>query len=282
MSSVVQDILENVIGDGARSSKFDCIINFNNTGLFTAEKDIYALVKTSQFPGKAHEVIDLKYKGRSIPIKGQVKYDNTWSCTFYLTHDHALKTAFENWIESLDQVHNIKEVSSAVVQAQRQNLDNYAGIMNIAQMDFHGSQECVLYTLYHCFPKSVSAVDVDYSDVGKISEFTVEFSYAYFDTYSTKLATGNFVDDLVNKAKAGFNDISGLIKSTMSGLIKDSKEVISGILSFADPNSSNGLSKLSGFINSGYSSGSSKVDLNAALSKGISRGSMAKGFYKDI
>lgn len=190
MSSVVQNILNNVIGDGARSTKFDCMINFNGTGLFAAENDIYAHVKTSQFPGKTHDVIDLKFKGRTIPVKGQTKYDNTWSCTFYMTEDHALKVAFENWIESLDQVHNIKYVDGKVKGAQGVNNSGYAGTLHIAQMDFHGSEQCVVYTLNHCFPKSVTAVDVDYSDVGVITEFTVEFSYAYYDTVITKSGGG--------------------------------------------------------------------------------------------
>lgn len=228
MSSVVQNILENVIGDGARSTKFDCMINFNGTGLFAAENDIYALVKTSQFPGKSHDVIDLKFKGRTIPVKGQTKYDNTWTCTFYMTQDHALKVAFENWIESLDQVHNIKRVNSDVYRAQRANNSGYAGMMHIAQMNFHGDQQCVLYTLNHCFPKSVSAVDVDYSDVGKITEFTVEFSYAYYDTYTSKSQSGNFVDELVKTARSGLNDISGLIKGAMVSLISEATSAIMG------------------------------------------------------
>lgn len=231
MSSVVQNMLENVIGDGARATKFDCMINFNGTGLFAAENDIYALVKTSQFPGKSHEVIDLKFKGRTIPIKGQTKYDNTWTCTFYMTEDHALKVAFENWIESLDQVHNIKRVDSDVYNAQQANNSGYAGMMHIAQADFHGSEQCVLYTLNHCFPKSVSAVDVDYSDVGKITEFTVEFSYAYYDTYTTKGPSGNFADDLVKKAKSGMGgEISGLIKGAMSSLISEASGALTGAL----------------------------------------------------
>ena len=65
MSSVIQDLLDGVIGDGARSAKFDCEINFGNTWLFhDNEQDIFAMVKTSQFPGKTHETIDLKFKGQ--------------------------------------------------------------------------------------------------------------------------------------------------------------------------------------------------------------------------
>jgi hypothetical protein len=209
MSSVIQNLLDGVIGDGARSSKFDCLINFNNTNLFPNENDIHVLAKTSQFPGKTHEIIDLRFKGRSIPIKGQVKYDNTWTCTFYLTEDHGLKKGFEEWIESLDQQHNLMLVTNEIESAQKSNQSNYDTNLVIRQLDFTGNSDKgkMEYTLHHCFPKSVSTVDVDYSAVGTILEFTVEFSYAYY-------TTTNFVDDngsfIEGKRKDIINDIQGL------------------------------------------------------------------------
>jgi hypothetical protein len=200
MSSIIQNLLNNTLGNAARSAKFDCIINFSNTSLFNAENEIFAHVKTSQFPGKTHDTIDLKFKGRSIPIKGQTKYDNTWSCTFYLTEDHSLKKAFEDWIESLDQRHNIKPVSGPVQIAQENNnFLGYSGTLKIAQLDFWGSSQTVLYELYNCFPKSVSSVDLDYSSVGEILEFTVEFSYTHFNTVVISKSNGSYINDIVQK-----------------------------------------------------------------------------------
>ena len=209
MSSVIQNLLDGVVGDGARSSKFDCLINFNNTNLFPNESDIHILAKTSQFPGKTHEIIDLKFKGRSIPIKGQVKYDNTWTCTFYLTEDHGLKKAFEDWIESLDQQHNLMLVTKENESAQKINQTNYDTNLVIRQLDFTGNSDKgkMEYTLHHCFPKSVSAVDVDYSAVGTILEFTVEFSYAYYTTINFVDDNGSFIE---GKRKDIINDIQGL------------------------------------------------------------------------
>ena len=219
MSSVVQNLLDNAIGDGARNSKFECMINFNGTGLYTKENDMFALVKTSQFPGKTHEVMDFKFKGRSIPLKGQTKYEGTWACTFYLTQDHELKKAFEDWIESLDQQHNLKKVSAPVRAAQAaNNSGGYTGTMKIAQMDFHGSQQTAVYELAHCFPKSVTGVDVDYATVGSILEFTVEFSYAYYKTLTQKVA-GSFVDDAVNAARAKGENLVSDMKNGMAALV---------------------------------------------------------------
>lgn len=222
MSSVIQNLLQQTVGDGARSSKFECLIYFKNTALFPINENIIALVKTSQFPGKNHDTIDFKYKGRSVPIKGQVKYNNTWTCTFYLTEDHALKKAFEDWIESLDEKMNIKEIDTTVQNAQYFNstMGTYTSLIKIAQLDFTGGQETIVYTLYDCFPKSVSSVNVDYSNQGPILEFTVEFVYSYYDSVVTKTILGSLVDELKGKTLGVVSSIIGGAKNQISGIFE--------------------------------------------------------------
>lgn len=221
MSSVIQNLLDNTLGDGARSTKFECFVNFPASDLFPNAQDVIALTKTSQFPGKSHDVIDMKFKGRTIPLKGQVKYDNTWSCTFYLTQDHALKHAFENWVESLDQVHNMSsELSPNVRKAQiTNNTAGYSTDMTIAQMDFHGDQQTVLYTLHNVFPKSVSSIDVDYSEVGSILEVTVEFSYSYYDVKIDKTNLTTFADDIKSKAQGAISSAIGSARDQIASAL---------------------------------------------------------------
>ena len=224
MSSVIQNLLDNVIGDGARSSKFECFINIGRESLIENEAENYVMVKTSQFPGKTHETIDLKFKGRSIPVKGQTKYDNTWTCTFYLTQDHKLKKAFEEWIESIDQVHNLRNIESGsrVGKAQVANQEGYTTWMKIAQLDFDGSQETCVYELYDVFPKSVSAVEVDYSATGTILEFTVEFSYSHYRAFTEKDPnSGSFVDEFKDKIQDQIDNAVGSVQDRASDLLSN-------------------------------------------------------------
>lgn len=183
MANYIQNILSNVLEDGARSAKFECYINFRLPDGYDSRKVGY-LVKTSKFPGKSHDLIDFKYKGRSVPIKGQVKYDGTWTCTFYLTEDHKLKKAFEDWIESIDQIHNYYE--SSVLKPRE-----YLQTFTITQLDFDltPNNPKAGYILYNCFPISITPVDVDYSAVGNVLEFSVEFAYSHFEY-------GNNLDDI--------------------------------------------------------------------------------------
>ena len=220
MSSTIQNLLDIAVQDGARSSKFDVNINFNNSMLYNG--DISTLVKTTNYPGKTHEVIDFKFKGRSIPLKGQVKYDNSWSCTFYLTQDHKLKNGFEDWIESLDQKHNIKYVSSKIDRAQASNEANgYTSMLTINQLDFHGNESTAEYRLYNVFPKSVSSIDIDYSTVGEILEFTVEFGYSYYDLLMQKNDDGTFADELKSKGIEKIQTGVSTVKTTFANKVKD-------------------------------------------------------------
>lgn len=218
MSSVIQNLIQETLGDGARSTKFECVILFASP-VFSGG-DMAALVKTAQFPGKTHDVIDFKYKGRSIPLKGQTKYDNTWTCTFYLTEDHKLKKGFEDWIESLDQQHNIKDVCADIITAKLDNKEfGYTSTMSIYQLDFAGEKQRVAYHLRYAFPKSVSMIEVDYSAVGTLLEYTVEFSYAYYDTENMIGSSGNFIDELKNKAmKAAKGFVDGLKDKAITAL----------------------------------------------------------------
>lgn len=180
MADVIQGMLQSALGDGARSTKFEAYINFSTAALGPQNTDIYMHVKTTAFPGKSFEPIDLRFKGRSIPIRGQVKYDNTWSCTFHLTEGHELKLAFENWIESLDQTQNMSANLNSQVRAGQAAGTGFASDFMIAQMDFSGEGQTSVYNLHNVFPKNVSSVQIDYSSVGTILEFTVEFAYSHY------------------------------------------------------------------------------------------------------
>ena len=217
MANVIQTMINSALGDGARSTKFDCIIGLDT--FLDGSKMLSAVVKTASFPGKSHEVIDLKFKGRNIPVRGQTKYENTWSCTFYLDESHSLIKAFEDEIESLD-IHNFTDPIVMVEAAQQRNTTNFARMLTIVPLDFDGTQQTAVYNLYNVFPKSVSQVDVDYSEVGKVQEFTVEFSYSHFESINLKSSNGSFVDGMKQR-----------FLGAVDGLIKQGKNAAIGALS---------------------------------------------------
>lgn len=205
MATYIQNLVNGALGDGARATKFDADIFFTNSNLFPDAQSQRTLVKATSFPGKTHEIIDFKYKGRSIPIKGQVKYTQTWSCTFYLTEDHKLKNAFEVWLESLDQKHNFikntKEIAG-LEDTQKINASGYTSTVHIFQRNFDNTQDTAKYDLYDVFPIEVSAVEASADAVGQVQEFTVTFAYSHYTLGVVKGDAGNFIDQFVDKAIA--------------------------------------------------------------------------------
>lgn len=228
MSNVIQNLLDRAVGEGARGTKFESFINFSHPALMKND-DVYMMVKSSSFPGKSHDVIDLKFKGRTIPIKGQVKYDNTWSCTFYLTEDHALKRAFENWIESLDQQNSMSmQIDENAVRAQQLGT-NYSTTLAIAQLNFEADRTTAIYNLYNAFPKSVSSVEVNYESIGTILEFTVEFAYSHFDSIADDTNVIGIVAGIRGAINGFVNDITGAFKDKLGEIFEAGKDRIQGI-----------------------------------------------------
>lgn len=223
MANQIQSLMNQALGDGARSTKFECAIVFNKGSLIhVPNEEVSFHVKTSQFPGKSNDVIDLKFKGRTIPIKGQVKYDNTWGCSFYLDEGHLLKKSFEDWIESLEQVHNMENILEDNIQKAQNDNTNYQTDMKIYQNDFHGNNTAIEYTLYNVFPKSISTVDVDYSSVGTILEYTVEFSYSHYTSKIVENENDEAVSSVskeIEKFKERAKNQASEIKESITGLI---------------------------------------------------------------
>lgn len=243
MSSIVQNMLQKSIGDGARSTKFQILFEFTNPKSAPSVNDMVAMAKTTSFPGKSHSTIDFRYKGRSIPLRGQTKYTQTWECTFYLTEDHKLKNAFENWIEALDEKHNYMDVSTlpGVGETQRMHnrKKNYTTTIILYQRNFDDDTDTAVYHMHNVFPIEVSPIQYGYDQQGQIQEFTVTFAYSYFTMSTMKGRAGNFIDTLVDKFKSGVSD---LVNGAMS-------KVADGINGFVKDATGDTLNKLNDWAN---------------------------------
>ena len=219
MSSHIQNLVQNVLGDGARSSKYDVMLQFTNPDLFPDQRNVAVLIKNSNFPSKSHQTIDLKYKGRSIPVRGQVKYTHTWECTFYLNENHSIKNAFEAWIEALDEKVNYPPVDSNLVASTKKkhsSLEDYTKDICIYQQNFEDTSQTARYILHNVFPIEVSAVQVSAEGPGQLLEFTVTFSFSYFDLDVVKGSAGNFIDGVFNRLQSAIQSGAGTILDALN------------------------------------------------------------------
>lgn len=224
MSSVA-NLINSAIGEGARSTKYDVAFQFTNPSMFPSAQNVAVMVKTTTFPAKQHQTIDFKYAGRSIPIRGQVKYTNTWECTFYLPQDHSIKKAFENWIDALDETVYFEDTPNTNVSRTRSlhNRNGYTKDIAVYQLDITGKDQVARYTLHNVFPIEVQPVTVNSDGPGDIEELSVTFSFSHYDLETMKSTSGAFVDNLVNK-------ISGQLADVGSNLLNKLGSEISSFL----------------------------------------------------
>jgi gas vesicle protein len=234
MSSAIQNKIEKALGDGARATKYDVLFQFTNPNGAPTQEDAMILAKTAVFPGKTHTVINFKYRGRTIPVKGQTKYSQSWDCTFYLTQDHQLKAAFENWMEALDQQHNymnVEDVNDFIEPTQKIHYQNgYTAPIIIHQRNFDDDAITSVYTLHNAFPIQISAPQLSADAVGQVLEFTVTFSYSYHTIAIQKGSSGNFIDSLVGKVKKMATDAIrgavGQIAGNINNFVSDAQEKV--------------------------------------------------------
>ena len=112
MASQIQNLLEKTLGDGARSTNFEV---FFNMGSDTILNDKNILIKSTALPTRSHQIIDFKYRGKSIPLRGQTKYSQTWECTFYITERHDVRIALEKIMDSLDNMNDYKDNKNNII-----------------------------------------------------------------------------------------------------------------------------------------------------------------------
>ena len=225
MATYIQNLLNNVLGDGARATKFEIDIIFSNPSLYEDASAVNTLCKSTTFPSKSHSKLDLKYKGRNIPLKGQTAYSQSIEMTFFLTEDHKLKHAFETWIEAMDQKHNYtNDLKRNPLLEETQSWHDefeYTSSLRLYQKNFDGDRNLAEYTVYNVFPISVNALNYNSESVTQVQEFTVTFSYSHYDLSVLKGKDDNFIDEYVKKGKEAFGKmVDGAMEASRDKLNK--------------------------------------------------------------
>ncbi len=214
MASQIQNLLERTLGDGARSTNFQVEFHLGTDSILNSKS---ILIKSTALPTRTHQIIDFKYRGKSIPLRGQTKYSQTWECTFYITEQHDVRIALEGIMDSLDNMTDYKTNNS-------KTLSSYDNTVFIFQTD-HNDETSVMYTLYNVFPIEIGAITYDSSQVGVIAEMSVTFAYSYYEVDDfTGNKSENEIDEFVNKYTKRLNDFKIGDLYGKEGLIATGKE----------------------------------------------------------
>lgn len=180
---------------GARSNLFRCTVFWPNstitgdTNSIVGEDALHSfMIKTAALPGTNITSIPVPFRGRTLKVTGDKSYDD-WQVIITNDANFSVRNAFERWHDSINGA--VTNISSNGINAER--FDSYVGNIEIDQLGRDG-RTIKRYRLIGAWPNSVSPIDVSF-DAGDIEEFTVNFSYQWFETDTTfePSSSGNFV-----------------------------------------------------------------------------------------
>ena len=170
------------IGEGVKPNMFSVDINWPQSMSEAPSNGdpkelVNLLCKSAALPASNLGVIEVPFRGRTVKIAGDRTFD-TWSATFFNDKDMLLRSYFEKWLEKI----NSHELNNAPL-FKPDNSEGYMATVGVKQLRKDQTASGTVlrqYDLYHCFPTSVSQIDLAYDSNDQIEEFTVEFQYSYW------------------------------------------------------------------------------------------------------
>ena len=199
MTMRIDDFKAALAQGGARSNLFRATIFWPNTDVRGgADQNIGGdalhsfMIKTAALPGSTINSIPVPFRGRTLKVTGDREFQD-WSVTIINDNNFTVRNAFERWHDAING--NASNVSGRGFNAA--NFDSYVANIEVEQLGRNG-QAIKRYRLLGAWPTEVSPIDVSF-DAGDIEEFTVNFTYQWFETDTTsEPSTSNFITPPAN------------------------------------------------------------------------------------
>ena len=169
----ISDFKARLKGGGARPNLFEVELVFPTQvgGLTGASNDLANfLVKSAALPASNVTPIDVAFRGRILKIAGDRTFD-TWTVTIINDTDFAIRHAFENW---MNKINNVETAQGLTTPA-----DYYADAL-VHQLDRDG-EKLRTYRFHDVFPTNVSQIDLSYDTTDTLEEFTVELQVQWWE-----------------------------------------------------------------------------------------------------
>ena len=167
----ISDFKSKLTGGGARANLFEVVLTFPD--LVQPATDVLDksrfLVKAARLPASNISPIDVAFRGRILKIAGDRTFDS-WSITVINDTDFAIRSAFENWMNTINRLSD----NTGVVNPADYQADCY-----VYQLDRDG-QSLRSYRFFDTFPTQVGPIELSYDAQG-IQEFTVELQVQYLE-----------------------------------------------------------------------------------------------------
>ena len=167
----ITDFKSKLTGGGARSNLFEVVISFPSAA--PADTNVLDksrfLIKAVALPDSIINPLTVAFRGRTLKLAGDRTFA-TWTITVLNDTDFIIRSAFENWMNTINRVSDNTGVTDSA---------EYTADAFVYQLDRDGSA-LRAYHFYDLFPTNISAIQLDYGTDG-IQEFTVEMQVLWWE-----------------------------------------------------------------------------------------------------
>lgn len=196
MAKNYQDLMNEVLADGARTDKYNLVLNLPIKSKHeNADKYTSILCKNASFPKRSVSKQDYMFKGHAYSIGTQVESNDQLTLTFYNQEDHLNRRFFEEWIEGYDAkggyVRDFRNDSTNEVNGFENCyrsiaidhffIDQYKFIDNI-DLNNLTIDPMIRYQFYGVFPTELSTIELN-GEGDDIETFTVTFAYTFYEVH---------------------------------------------------------------------------------------------------
>jgi hypothetical protein len=171
--------------DGARPNLFEVEMNLPlSVQQGNSLTKMRFMIKSAQLPGSTLGTVPVFYFGRELKFAGNRTFPD-WTVTVINDEDFSIRNAFERWTSSINS-HASNERSLATYGPS-----DYTTNMSVHQFSKNNVPGKIKsYKFVGAFPTDVSPIDLDWGSNDAIEEFTVTFSYQWWESNTTD-SSGN-------------------------------------------------------------------------------------------
>ena len=180
----ITDFKSKLSGGGARSNLFEVVLSFPDAAPADAnvlDKSRF-LVKSAAMPASTVTPLPVAFRGRTLNVAGDRTFE-TWTITIINDTDFSIRSAFENWMNTINKVSDNTGVTDPAL---------YQADAFVYQLDRDGST-LRAYHFYDLFPTNMASIQLSY-DTESIQEFSVEMQVLWWEAIKGDSAKAGGID----------------------------------------------------------------------------------------
>ena len=175
----ITDFKSKLAGGGARANLFEVVLSFPDsapTDTNVLDKSRF-LIKTAALPASTIGPVNVPFRGRILKLAGDRTFE-AWNVTVINDTDFAIRSALENWINSINRVSDATGSTDPAL---------YQADAFVYQLDRNG-ETLRAYHMYDIFPTNLAQIALSTETTDAIEEFTCEFQVQWWEAIR---GTGN-------------------------------------------------------------------------------------------